>query len=174
METENINQKELLSKVENTHTNFKNALSQFTEAQLNKVPFEGSWTAGQVAEHIILSNTGILTQLLTGNTKPTNRANDDQVKNIQEIFRGKDKMKAIERLAPTKTDHNLDSLFDTLNTLKDQQIKTIKEKDLNALITDLEFPPSPEGLTRNEWLHLMIEHTDRHGKQIDNIYTELH
>src|SRR6478752_1253013 len=34
-------------------------LDQLNEKQLNTVPFEGSWTAGQVMEHITKSNTGI-------------------------------------------------------------------------------------------------------------------
>lgn len=173
MGTNNTNQEELISEIENTHNEFSNALSQFTEQKLNEIPFKGSWTAGQVAEHIIKSNKGIITQLLNGKTKSTNRAIDEQVKIIQEIFRGEEKMKSAKALEPTEKSHNLDTLLSTLKKQKEQQIQIVKEKNLKDLILELEFPPSPDGLTRIEWVHLMIEHAKRHKNQIDNINSKL-
>ena len=43
------------------------ALEKFTPAQLNKAPFEGSWTAAQVADHLLKSNGGIL-KIIEGKT----------------------------------------------------------------------------------------------------------
>lgn len=166
-------QKELVKEIENVHNRFNNALSLFSKEELNQIPFKGSWTAGQIAEHIIKSNEKILSQLLNGKAKSTNRAYDKEVKAIQDIFRSKVKMKSATALEPTQTVHYLESLFSTLKNQKEHQIETIKEKDLTALIPELDFPPSPDGLTRYEWLHLMIEHANRHRKQIENIYKKL-
>lgn len=173
MAPKELKKNELIYETENLHNNFNKALAQFTEDELNKIPFEGSWTAGQVAEHITKSNGGILEQLLNGKTKSANRLYNEQVAVVQGVFRSKEKMKSAPQLEPSQPPHNLDSLINTLKKQKAQQIKTIKEKDLKALITELDFPPSPEGLTRFEWLQLMIEHANRHRKQIENIYKEL-
>ncbi len=173
MEMNNSNQKELIKEIEHVHNDFNNALSKFSEEELNKIPFEGSWTAGQVAEHIIKSNEGILTQLLNGKSKSTNRPYDEQIGMIQEIFRGKEKMKSATALEPGQPPHSLDELLKTLQQQKEQQIETVKDKDIKVLVSELEFPPSPNGLTRYEWLILMMEHAERHRNQIDNIYKEL-
>lgn len=79
----------------------------------------------------------------------------------------------LEPTQPTQPSHNLDILLNTLKEQKEQQIKSINEKDLKALISVLDFPPSPDRLTRYEWLHLMIEHANRHRKQIEDIYRKI-
>ena len=173
MTTQNTNPTDLINEIENLHKNFNKVLLQFSEDEINIVPFEGSWTAGQVTEHIIKSNKGILEQLLNSNTKSANRPFDEQLKVVQEVFRSEEKMKSAPHLVPTELSHNLDNLRITLKKQKEQRIETIKEKDLGELIAALEFPPSSDGLTRYEWLNLIIEHGNRHQKQIENIYKEL-
>lgn len=173
MKTNSLNQSELISEIENVHLNLNKVLSRFTEKELNAIPFEGSWTAGQVAEHIIKSNEGIIIQLLNGEPKLTDRPYDERVNVVKGIFRSKEKIKSAAKLEPSQSLHNLDSLLNTLKEQKKQQIKSINEKDLKALISELDFPPSPDGLTRYEWLHLMIEHANRHRKQIENIHKQL-
>lgn len=86
MKTNPLNQSELKNEIENVYHNLNEALSQFTEKELNTIPFEGSWTAGQVAEHITKSNQGILLQLLNGKAKLTNRPYDEQVEVVQGTF----------------------------------------------------------------------------------------
>lgn len=173
MDTKPWTQQELINEIETTHRNFNKTLSNFSEKELNTVPFEGSWTAGQVAEHITKSNGGILQQLSNGKTESTNRPYDEQVSVIQNIFRSKDKMKSALPLEPEQPPHNVEDLLKTLKQQKESQIEVIKNYDLKALISELEFPPSPDGLTRYEWLHLMIEHAQRHSKQLENIQKKL-
>ncbi|GGW41566.1 DinB family protein [Arenibacter certesii] len=173
MNTKSLTQQELINEIETTYQNFNKTLSNFSEKEINTVPFEGSWTAGQVAEHIIKSNGGILQQLSNGKTESTKRRYDEQVSLIQDIFRGKDKMKSAAPLEPEQPPHNADDLLKTLQQQKENQLETIKSKDLKALVSELEFPPSPDGLTRYEWLHLMIEHAQRHSKQLESIQKKL-
>lgn len=103
----------------------------------------------------------------------TTRPFDEQVDLIKNIFRGEDKMKTTPVLEPHQPPHNLEDLMNSLNQQKVQQLKTIKEKELAELSSELQFPPAPNGLTRYEWLIFMVEHTRRHGKQIENIYKEI-
>ncbi len=63
--------------------------------------------------------------------------------------------------------------MNSLNQQKAQQIETVKEKELAELSSELQFPPAPNGLTRYEWIIFMIEHTRRHGKQLERIYNEI-
>lgn len=173
MNINSMSQEELIVEIENVNRELIQRLSKFSLDKLNKTKTEESWTAGQVTEHIIKSNEGILNQLLNGVATTTNRPFDEQVDLIKNIFRSKDKMKTATVLEPHQPPHDLEDLMNSLNQQKAQQIETIKEKELKELSSKLQFPPAPNGLTRYEWLIFMIEHTRRHGKQIENIYKEI-
>lgn len=173
MTTNPLSQEELIIEIENVNREFIQTLYQFTEKELNKIQQEESWTAGQVTEHIIKSNGGILTQLLNGDANPTTRPFAEQVDLIKKIFRSKDKIKTAPALEPGKRPHTLEDLMKSLNQQKVQQLETIKVKELKELSSELQFPPAPNGLTRYEWIIFMIEHTRRHCKQIENIYKEI-
>ena len=173
MNTNPLSQEELIIEIENVNREFIQTLSQFSEKELNKIEQEESWTAGQVTEHIIKSNGGILTQLLNGDANPTTRPFAEQVDLIKKIFRSEDKMKTVPALEPGKRPHTLEDLLKSLNQQKAHQLKTIREMKLTELSSELQFPPAPNGLTRYEWLIFMIEHTRRHSKQIENIYKEI-
>jgi len=173
MNTNPLSQEELIIEIENVNREFIQTLSQFSEKELNKIQQEESWTAGQVTEHIIKSNGGILTQLLNGDANPTTRPFAEQVDLIKKIFRSEDKMKTAPALEPHQPPHDLEDLMKSLNLQKAHQLKTIREMELTELSSELQFPPAPNGLTRYEWLIFMIEHTRRHSKQIENIYKEI-
>ncbi|WP_431210462.1 hypothetical protein ACQ86N_31300 [Puia sp. P3] len=52
-------------------------LNQFSEEKLNKVPYEGSWTAGQVGEHLVKS-AGVA-EVVYGRVGPTSRPPDEKL-----------------------------------------------------------------------------------------------
>ncbi len=168
-----MSQEQLITEIENAHQKFIQRLSKFSEQKLNRTEKEDSWTAGQIAEHIIKSNGGILTKLLNGDTKPASRPYDEQVDLIKNVFRSEDKMKTAPVLEPGQPPHSLKELVNSLTQQKAQQLETIKEKELKELSSELQFPPAPNGLTRYEWIIFMVEHTNRHSKQIENIYNEI-
>ena len=55
--------------VEQTGAAVIDELNLFSEEQLNIVPFEGSWTGGQVGEHL-LKSAGVV-EAIYGRTAPT-------------------------------------------------------------------------------------------------------
>ena len=161
---------DLINALKMVHSNFNHTLSQFSDIALNTVPFQGSWTAGQVATHIIKSNSGILTQIFQGKSRKTDRAFDKELSVVQAVFRGPDKVKSAPELEPDQPPHQLKDLLDMLKAQKEQQITAIDTVEWVEVCEDLDFPPSPNGLTKYEWIHLMMEHTNRHYKQLENIY----
>ncbi len=172
MNTNPLSKEELIVEVETVNREFIHRLSKFSAELLNKTKTEESWTPGQITEHIIMSNGGILSQLLNGNATPTDRPFNEQVQLIKNIFRSEDKMKTAPVLEPNQPPHDLEKLMNSLIDQTAQQIRAIKEKELKELSSELQFPPAPNGLTRYEWLIFMIEHTSRHGKQLERIFKE--
>lgn len=63
----------------------ENERSKFDATLLNKVPFNGSWTAGQVAEHVVLSNAGFL-KVINGPFMETDKPADLLVETIKKDF----------------------------------------------------------------------------------------
>src|SRR6266480_647100 len=85
MEQTKLNTKELIKQFDETESELLKVVSSFSEEQLNAVPFKGSWTAGQVTEHLLKSKSGI-PKLFSGATKPTEREPDEKVDIIKSIF----------------------------------------------------------------------------------------
>lgn len=161
-----MNRQEVMTEIENTFSNLKTALSGFTEMDLNTLPFEGSWTAGQVAEHIIKSIGGIP----DSRTEPANRAYDEKIGSIRELFLNMEmKFQTAPVLEPEQSHHQPRELLNILNGLEKQHMKTAREADLEALCLDMELPTFGH-LTRYEWLRFMMVHTQRHTKQIEHIH----
>jgi len=63
-----MNKEKIAKEMEETMTDLSALLSSFSQEEINRPPFEGSWTAGQVARHLILSNSGFL-EVLQGRIK---------------------------------------------------------------------------------------------------------
>ncbi len=76
---------QLESDINKTFTVFAEIISSFNKDQFNLIPFEGSWTAGEVAEHIILSVSGF-EKTMNGPVAETGRAPDALNEKIKAIF----------------------------------------------------------------------------------------
>ena len=53
MENNKQTQDELVNALTKVYHDFIGTLEKFNNDQINEIPFEGSWTPGQVADHIV-------------------------------------------------------------------------------------------------------------------------
>lgn len=145
------------------------ALNRFSAAQFNLIPFEGSWTPGQVAEHLSMSEEGIPSVLL-GSTRETKRAINENEAVLATIFLDfTTKLEAPEFIIPS---NDIKEKGDMLVKLLDNRKKIrqlIEQLDLSMTCTDFPFPEIGE-LTRFEWIRFMIFHSKRHTNQLNNIF----
>jgi len=162
----------LSNEITNTKNELLNALDLFEQENINIVPFEGSWTGGQVAEHVLKSLSGVL-QNVTGPVKPTERDPAEHVKPLGDIFLNMDiKMKSPDFIIPSIDPKNKSSLAASLGTALDG-IKTVAiAEDLSATCTGFEMPMLG-ALTRLEWISFSSYHTRRHTQQLKNIINHL-
>ncbi|MCX2678619.1 DinB family protein [Galbibacter sp. EGI 63066] len=164
-----MKRQEVLNEIKITFSNLKSAIAKFSEEDLNRVPFEGSWTAGQITQHIIICASGIPDE----KTKPADRPYDEKIKSIRDMFLDMEiKFKTAPILEPENPPHSRNELTDTLNKLEDQHTASAQNLDMEALCLDMELPTFGH-LTRYEWIRFMMVHTQRHTKQIENIYNKL-
>ncbi|CAN5454604.1 hypothetical protein BH10BAC5_BH10BAC5_09870 [soil metagenome] len=164
--------KELRSDLEKAFKELNNTISQFSDHQINIIPFEGSWTAGEAAQHLILSGDNIGNVLKRADKEP-GREPDANIEKLRNIFLDySTQMKAPEFIEPEKKDYNKDEQLAALKNIEAEVLETIDTLDLNKLCTEFEFP-GIGNLTRLEIINFINFHTQRHTHQLRNILEKL-
>ena len=145
-------------------------VSSFTEDEINRKPFEGSWTPGEVTQHVIITLGGYIEQL-DGPVMYTNRPFDERVPMLKEIFLNFEvKYQSPVSALPEAKNYNKEELVHNLEKLK-YHLKNY-DQTANMMLTCVafEFPGGIGHLTRTENLHFLLYHTQRHLHQLTNIY----
>ena len=131
--------KEIISELQNTTAELMQVLSSFSQEQFNAVPFEGSWTAARLGEHLHKSYN--VAKLLYGPVKTTERDPAEKVKSIKEALLNFDtKMKSPDFIVPENKLYDKSIL---INLLKDSinKIKHAAETlDLGETCTAFAYP----------------------------------
>lgn len=163
---------ELLSEADNTLSKLLQLLSAFNQEQLNLAPFKDSWTAGQVAEHMIKSNAGFV-EMLFGPVSETNRPPDELSQQIKTGFMDfTTKMESPDFVVPSNTSHQKTALVYTLTQIKASLLKAIENLELTKTCMAFELPVFGY-LTRLEAIYFVIYHTKRHCHQLENIHQKV-
>jgi hypothetical protein len=152
--------------------NFLKVLGMFNQQQFNAVPFEGSWTPAQVADHMLKSQWG-LPEVLTGNTKAADRKPDASNAMIENIFLDfTTKLKSPEFILPAKEPQDKGNVLNKYQHKSEEIQKTFTPLDPTEICLDFQVPGA-EPFTRLEWLHFVACHTIRHTRQLENIHQVL-
>lgn len=155
-----------------TYTKLSDTLSDFPKEEINIVPFEGSWTAGQTVQHIILACSG-LTMLFAGKTEKSTREPDENVKKLDGIFLDfNTKYQSPENIKPAEIDYEKDTLLSSVKKIQTDLFEAAETYDLTLICMDAKVPGF-ENFTIYEWLHFAIVHTQRHTHQLKSIYEKL-
>lgn len=140
-------------------------LGSFDQQQINTIPYEGSWTAAQVGEHVFKSDNFML-QSLTGPEKPTERKPDELVAALRKQFLDfETKLPSPDIIIPANGTHDKEALLPALKATREQMARVIKTTDLTATC----FNPIFGEPTRLELLTFVIVHTQRHTHQLQKI-----
>jgi hypothetical protein len=165
MIAEKFNIKGFIISFDNTASDLLQVISLQSEKELNMVPTEGSWTAGQVAEHVSRSIASI-SQALKAKGKRSDREAGQRVAELKAMFLDFSlKFKSAVTLLPTMEFYEKEALIAELTG----QIKEFKDTAEKADLTEI-IAVGPLGeLTKFELLYLALYHTQRHIIQAKNI-----
>ncbi|RYY46878.1 MAG: DinB family protein [Chitinophagaceae bacterium] len=161
----------LVNELQETITILNNILESIDSSKIDATPFEGSWSAGQVLEHVDLA---ISPGLLEGTTQPVSRPADQKVATVRNAFLDfNTKFKSPAFIEPRQHVHDKSALQASINEKFDDLIEAAKELDLSRECLDFEVPGM--GLfTRMEWISFYMIHTQRHNHQLQKIASCLH
>jgi hypothetical protein len=163
---------DLISELKLTKAELLETLDQFSDQDINKVPFEGSWTAGQVAEHVLRSISAVAAAL-NGPTKPADRNPEQHIQLFSQVFLDfGHKLNSPDFILPSNEPKNRQSLMRDLGGKLNEIEQAITKSNLDAIRTAFEMPTIGT-LSGKELAWFTIVHTKRHIHQLKNIAAEL-
>lgn len=163
---------QLIFELEETSKDLFETLSLFTQEEFNAIPFAGSWTAGQVGEHLFKSESN-MPGLLKGRSEKTERDPFEHVGTIRNVFLDyTTKMQSPEFILPSNDPKDRNELLEDFKGVR-QQLKIILDSlDLNRTFTNFSFPRLGH-LTGWELVSFAVCHSKRHIRQMKIIAEKL-
>ncbi len=147
-------------------------LSSAEEAQVNAVPFEGSWTAAQTGIHLFKSENG-MDKLFEAPAPVAERNPDDNVEGLKKMFLDfTTKMKSPDFILPENKHYHKEEVVLLLKELKPSIIEALQNTDLKEVPQLSEQNPF-KGYTKLELAHFLTYHAQRHNRQIKNILKDV-
>lgn len=144
------------------------AVASIKQDDFNTIPFEGSWTAGQVTDHINKA-TKDLQQLSSMPVTTTERQPDAHVPKLKDIFLDMNaKYRSPDFILPSDGPHDKEALLKNITHTWDAVAKAATGMDLSPTATGFELPGVGQ-LTLWENIYLGIYHTQRHAAQLRKI-----
>jgi hypothetical protein len=145
---------------------------KFSEEEFNQVPYEGSWTPGQLVQHLIMSY-GVLA-LLNGKTEETKRDPMKFDSNLRGLFLDfEKKLTSPDFIDPEKKEYDRDTQLQLLKEKTAEIIESTHREGLEKTCLDFTIPGSPP-MTGLEWLWFMNYHTMRHTHQLEKMDKAFH
>ena len=172
LDPEKVLSAEAEAEFNSTFENFYKLISSLTEEQINTVPFDGSWTAGQLARHVFKSYAGFL-QAINGPIKPTDRNPIELNEKSKSLFLNFiTKMKASPFITPEEIQYKKEELLNSLKGIHNKLFDSAQKLDMSMTCTLFEIPTFGY-LTRTEAVYFVMYHTQRHNQQLKNIIEKL-
>jgi hypothetical protein len=159
---------DLVNEITSVKVELLDALSRFSDQSLNIVPFEGSWTAGQAGEHVLLS-VSAMSNALNGPVKPADRDPEQYNQLFSNLFLNfGHKLNSPDFIIPSDEPKYKQVLIKAL----EEKFNIIKHSaasgDLEAICTSFEMP-TVGTLSKKEIIWFTIVHTKRHIHQLKHI-----
>lgn len=163
---------QLIQDLQTTEQALLDTLNAFAPEQINSAPYRGSWTGGQVVDHVLKSGSGAF-EVMHAPCSATTRPFDEKKQGMKDLFLDFSiKMQSPVEILPTETPLQKDQLVHTVQHLFSKITHAAATLDLTETCNAFEFP-GEGALTRYEWLSFFMYHTQRHTLQLKHILTKL-
>ena len=165
MITESLQTKDIFALIDEPVSELLNVLSSQSETNINTVPFDDSWTAAQVADHITKSTSSIAKAMNIEST-PTHRDPGERIQELKKMFLNFEvKFTSPEFILPSQDEYEKDTLIAKLSSAFEQLKERANVVNLSGMITH----PAFGDVTKLELLYFVLYHTKRHLRQVKNI-----
>lgn len=143
-------------------------IASFDYAHFNREAADKGWTAGQVAEHLLLVDLSII-KVLNGRTAPIERDYQELINTISERMGNSDqKIEAPDRLIPSEVAKDSAALSEKILGTRKVLLQLVVTREINQ-----SFPDSPHRIygvmSGVEWINFLIHHCKRHIRQMEQL-----
>lgn len=161
--------KELSVELRKTVDEMTELFSTIDEDKVNTIPYEGSWTAGELLRHVAKATRG-LHEMLGAPTRSLERDPGQRIEEFAAIFLNfSTKMKSPDFIIPEKKlyerQYSIDQFKKNFIGLED----AIQQADMSQVVEGLPFGE----ITKLEMLYFLLYHTQRHLHQLHKIHDAL-
>lgn len=166
MEQEKLSTDQLFNLLDKTSSELQGIISSYNEKEINTVPVKGSWTAAQVADHLIKSNNSIGKALAIHSlqTRADADARKDELKN--QFLDFTIKFQSPDFILPDKNYYEQGELMEDLF----HSFKNLHEKSSHTDLSESINHPAFGEITKLELIYFVWYHTQRHLRQLKNIF----
>ncbi len=155
-----------------TQESYAKALKGLSKAQMNFKPGEKSWSVGQAAEHIMLSESAILNFIKQGMKTPLNKNEDvfrvNDVAVTLAVTNRLQKFSAPSIIQPKKDSKTIADLVSGFNKSRGVNVKLIKMTKID-LRNHFMKNPLMGTIDIYQWFLFLNGHTERHLAQIAEV-----
>jgi DinB superfamily len=165
MITETSTKEEILTAVGEAVSDMGGLMASIDESQVNTVPYEDSWTAGQLFSHVTKSING-MAGAMQKESALAERDPAERIAGLQKAFLDfSTKMKSPDFIIPDDGPYQKQATILGLTESFEKMKESTNKANLNELLFGL---PLGE-ITKLELLHFVLYHTQRHLNQMKKI-----
>ncbi len=160
--------KTLATQFRKTTDELTQLIEKFDHESFNKKPAPDKWSAGEVAEHLLIFDIR-LNLILEGATHATKRDITEQVPIFTaHVSNRENKIDAPEFLLPSAGIKSPTAIVEKIRTERRKIFKAIEERDLSLLNKTIPHRFFGE-MTGYEWINLIDVHAHRHMEQLKEL-----
>jgi hypothetical protein len=165
MITETSTKEELLTAVEEAISGMSALMMKLDEKQINSVPYENSWTAGQLLNHVTQSNNGMAKAMLQEPT-PVDSDATEKIAGFKKVLLDlSSKLKSPDFILPKDGPYEKKGVIHELKISFNHFRENTEKANMNDMVEGMPFGP----VSKLELLHFVLYHTQRHLHQLKNI-----
>lgn len=166
MEYPTYNAGQIVPALDHIASEWNHILTAFSEKGLNLKPFRGSWTAAQLADHVILYNEAAAALLRQKGQASAGNTPGKLPELAALLLDSASRSKAEAALLPGRQLYAQVRLTDSVQ----RSFAVIGELALQHDLSECVRHESWGWMTRLELLHLVLFHSMRHRRQLQHIY----
>jgi hypothetical protein len=160
-------ERKLITQLNTNTQTLTRMLSAFDYESFNHVSALGEWTAGQIAEHLLLLDIRVK-EILCNENEPPDRLTVQKITDWSFLIDTSNKLNAPSFLIPSDTPKDPTALADKIMLQRKTIAQAAEEMELDLPITL--SPHKKLGvLTGTEWIWFLIKHTERHMQKLQQL-----
>jgi hypothetical protein len=167
-----MNTEKIIAELDAVSAKLAEQLGKFSDEDFNARPGLDGWSAGDVAEHLLMLHRNINRNLRL-RTVDAGRPADEKVDIIMTVFGDYEKKyNAPLQIIPSDTAKNKTAMIEGLEAERKKLVEVIQRENLELICKGFNHP-SLGAFTRLEWIYFIIHHAERHIYQLAGLHAVL-